>query len=105
MGAGADVGLAAGADLTLLLPVLGDAPLSAHMTYTSPMPAPVAQGDVLGELIVRLGEGDGDGSVEHRIPLLATASVAQGGLSIRLTTALRAVLDQVMAPPPDPADG
>ena len=105
MGAGADVGLAAGADLKLLLPVLGDAPLSAHMTYTSPMPAPVAQGDVLGELIVRLGEGDGDGSVEHRIPLLATASVAQGGLSIRLTTALRAVLDQVMAPPPDPADG
>ena len=103
MGAERDVGLAPAQDLTLLLPVLGDMPLMAELTYKGPVPAPIAQGDVLGELVVRLGEGDA--AIERRVPLVATASVAQGGLGVRLTTALRAVLDEVLGSAPTPADG
>jgi len=103
MGASADVGIAPAEDLTLLLPVVSDVPLVAEMTYASPIAAPVAQGDVLGELVVRLGQGDQ--AAEHRIGLVATGSVAEGGLGIRLTTALRAVMDEVLGPPPVPAGG
>jgi len=98
MGASADVGLAPAKDLTVLLPVVGEAPLRAEISYASPIPAPVAQGDVLGALIVQLG--DGAEAVEHRIPLVATDSVAQGGLGTRLTTAMRAVLAEVLGPAP-----
>ena len=109
MGALPDVGLAPARDLTLLVPVLGDAALSAQISYTSPVAAPVSAGDVLGELVVRLGEADGNsdatGVVEHRIPLVAMASVPQGGLAIRLTTALRAVLAEVMGLQSVPAGG
>lgn len=103
LGAGPDVGLAPAEDLTLLLPVVGEAPLLAEITYASPVVAPVVEGDVLGELSVRLGEGDG--AVEHRIPLVATGSVAQGGLGIRLNTAMRAVMAEILGPPPVPAGG
>jgi D-alanyl-D-alanine carboxypeptidase (penicillin-binding protein 5/6) len=103
MGAGPDVAIAPARDLSLLLPVVGEAPLSAEMTYLSPVIAPVAAGDTMGEMIVRLGEGDA--TIEHRIPLLATADVPEGGLVVRLTTAMRAVLEQVFGQIPPPVGG
>ena len=103
MGAGPDVAIAPAHDLSLLLPVVGEAPLSAEMTYLSPVIAPVAAGDTMGEMIVRLGEGDA--MIEHRIPLLATADVPEGGLVVRLTTAMRAVLEQVFGQIPPPVGG
>lgn len=103
MGAERDVGLAPLQDLTLLLPVLDDVPLVAEMTYAAPVPAPIAQGDVLGELVVQLGEGDA--AIIRRVPLVATDAVAQGGIGVRLTTALRAVIDEVLGTAPTPADG
>lgn len=103
MGAGPDVGIAPATDLTLLLPVVGDAGVTAEMSYQSPVAAPVAVGDVMGELVVRMGEAQD--SVEHRIPLVATEAMAQGGIGVRLTTAFRAVLQEVMGQPPVPAGG
>jgi D-alanyl-D-alanine carboxypeptidase (penicillin-binding protein 5/6) len=98
MGAAADVGLAPAEDLTLLLPALSPPALSAEITYTGPVMAPIAAGDVLGEMIVSMG--DGATAVEHRIPMLATEAVAQGGLGTRLGTATRAVLHRLIGPTP-----
>ena len=103
MGTGPDVAIAPARDLSLLLPVVGEAPLSAEMTYLSPVIAPVAAGDMLGEMVLRLGEGDA--MIEHRIPLLATGDVPEGGLIVRLTTAMRAVMDEVFGPTPAPMGG
>ncbi|MBF9046354.1 D-alanyl-D-alanine carboxypeptidase [Rhodobacterales bacterium LSUCC0031] len=103
MGSGPDVAIAPAHDLSLLLPVLGEPPLSAEISYVSPVIAPIAVGDTLGEMVVRLGEGDD--VIEHRIPLLATGDVAEGGIAVRLRTALRAILDEVLGPTPTPMDG
>lgn len=98
MGAAADVGMAPASDLTLLLPASGTPDLAAEITYTAPLPAPVSAGDQLGELVVRMGEGAD--AIEHRIPLLATEDVAQGGIGTRLGTATRDVLHRLIGPPP-----
>jgi len=103
MGAATTVGLAPAEDLTLLLPALTPPDMVAEITYTGPIMAPIAEGDTLGEMLVRLG--DGDEAVEHRIPMLATEAVAQGGIATRLTTAGRAVMHQLLGPPPAPAGG
>lgn len=103
MGAAGDVGLAAAEDLTLLLPAVGEASITAEASYTGPVMAPVAEGDALGTLLVTLG--DGADAVEHRIPLVATGAVAEGGLLTRLGTAARAVLYDILGPPPVPAGG
>ena len=101
MGTGPDVAIAPARDLSLLVPVVGEAPLHAEMTYISPVIAPVAIGDTLGEMVVRLGEGDD--LIEHRIALLATQDVPEGGIVVRLSTAMRAVMEEVFGPTPTPA--
>ena len=103
MGTGPDVAIAPARDLSLLVPVVGEAPLHAEMTYISPVIAPVAIGDTLGEMVVRLGEGDD--LIEHRIALLATQDVPEGGIVVRLSTAMRAVMEEVFGPAPTPAGG
>jgi D-alanyl-D-alanine carboxypeptidase (penicillin-binding protein 5/6) len=103
MGGAADVGLAPATDLTLLLPAVGSAAMRAEVSYTGPVLAPIEEGAELGELRVLLGEGDA--AVEHVIPLVATEAVAQGGIMTRLGTAARAVIYEVIGPPPVPAGG
>lgn len=103
MGAAADVGMAPATDLTLLLPASGATDLAAEITYTAPFPAPVAAGDQLGEMVVRMGEGAD--AIEHRIPMLATEDVAQGGIGTRLGTATRDVLHRLIGPPPTVVGG
>ncbi len=103
MGTGPDVAIAPARDLSLLVPVVGEAPLHAEMTYISPVIAPVAIGDTLGEMVVRLGEGDD--LIEHRIALLAAQDVPEGGIVVRLSTAMRAVMEEVFGPTPTPAGG
>ncbi len=98
LGAATDVGLAPAADLTLLLPATGAPDLTAEITYTGPFMAPIAAGDSLGEMVVRMGTGAD--AVEHRIPMLATEDVAQGGIGTRLGTATRDVLHRLIGPPP-----
>lgn len=103
MGASPDIGIAPDDDLSLLVPVVGSAPVEAEITYLSPVIAPIATGDRLGEMVVRVGEGDA--AIEHRIALVATQDVAQGGIAIRLRTALDAVLQEVLGPQPLPIGG
>ena len=103
MGATDSVGMAPAEDLTLLLPALTDPDLEAEVVFTGPVSAPVTAGTELGTLFVRLGEGDD--AEERQIPMLATENVAEGGFMIRLQTATRAVMHQVLGPPPAPAGG
>jgi serine-type D-Ala-D-Ala carboxypeptidase (penicillin-binding protein 5/6) len=43
--------------------------------------------------------------IEHRIALLATQDVPEGGIVVRLSTAMRAVMEEVFGPTPTPAGG
>ncbi|MEQ8367771.1 MAG: D-alanyl-D-alanine carboxypeptidase family protein [Roseicyclus sp.] len=103
MGTAQNVGMAPSESLTLLVPALTQADLNAEVTYTSPLIAPVTAGDQIGELVVRLGEGET--MIERRIPMLATETVAEGGFMTRLSTAARAVLHDMIGPPPVPVGG
>lgn len=101
MGAAADVGLAPSESLTMLLPALAGPELNADVVYTGPLDAPIAIGDPVGELVVRLGE-DGD---ERRIPLVATEAVDEGGIGVRIGTAARAIMHRLLGPPPPVVGG
>jgi D-alanyl-D-alanine carboxypeptidase (penicillin-binding protein 5/6) len=92
MGAGDSVGLAPAESVEMLVPALLDPEITAEITYDSPLPAPVAAGDVVGEMVIHQGVRD----VSHRVPLVATGDVARGGLTVRVRTAAARVMEQVM---------
>ncbi|MEM7723192.1 MAG: D-alanyl-D-alanine carboxypeptidase family protein [Pseudomonadota bacterium] len=101
MGTADDVGLAPSESLTMLMPALEGPDLNADVIYTGPLEAPIAAGDPVGELVVRLGD-DGD---ERRIPLVATEAVDEGGIGVRLGTAARAIMHRLLGPPPPVVGG
>jgi len=95
LGVGADVGMAPSESLTLLLPAFESAELEAEVTYTGPFMAPVTEGDQLGEMTITQADG-----TRHVIPMLATETIAEGGLRIRFAAALQDVMHRVLGPPP-----
>ncbi len=99
MGTSDSVGLAPQETLSLLIPVSSADGVEAELTYVSPMPAPIMAGDVIGEMVVSLGEAD---ETQYRVPLVATETVDQGGLRVRFMTAARDVMHQIFGPPPAP---
>ncbi|MBY6201057.1 D-alanyl-D-alanine carboxypeptidase [Maritalea mobilis] len=101
MGTAETVGLAPAESVEMLIPALLDPEITAEVTYTSPLPAPVIAGDVVGELVIHQGVRD----LERRVPVVATETVAAGGLMTRLRTAARSVMTQVLGPTPEPAAG
>jgi len=101
MGTAETVGLAPAESVEMLIPALLDPEITAEVTYTSPLPAPVTAGDVVGELVIHQGVRD----LERRVPVVATETVATGGLMTRLRTAARSVMTQVLGPTPEPAAG
>jgi D-alanyl-D-alanine carboxypeptidase (penicillin-binding protein 5/6) len=82
MGAASSVGLVPGGDVTLLLPALAQDGVKGEVVYNGPLLAPVAAGQAVAELVIRL-----PGLPEHRLPLLAETDVPRGGFVTRLTTA------------------
>lgn len=92
MGTAPSVGVAAQGDVDMLVPALLDPEITAEITYDSPLPAPIAAGDVVGELVIRQGIRDR----EARVPLVATETVARGGVLVRLGAATDAVLGRVL---------
>lgn len=74
LGQTALVGLAPAEDVTMLVPATARDGLKAEVVYSGPLAAPIAAGDVLGELVIHA-----DGLPEKRVPLLATADVAKSG--------------------------
>jgi len=91
LGAEDSVGLAAAEDVRMLLPALLDPEIEATLTYTTPLPAPVRAGDVVGELHIVQGIT----GFEARVPVLAMADVARGGPMVRLRAAFADVMGMV----------
>lgn len=83
LGAQADVGLTTTADVRMLLPALATDGVTAEAVYSAPVGAPVAAGQVLGELIITVPGLEG----AKRVPLVAQAAVERGGVVVRLRAA------------------
>lgn len=82
LGAAATVPLVVASEARALVPAIGAASLTARVEYDGPLPAPIAAGDVLGELVVELPEMDA-----LRFDLVAGADVAKGGFLTRAQAA------------------
>jgi len=90
MGSERSVDLVPATDMKVLLPVLSDGKLPAEVVYTGPVNAPVRQGQVLGELVIRP-----EGLAEIRLPLVAANNVAPGGFAVRVRTAANILLTRL----------
>lgn len=94
MGKQDSVALEAKEDVVTLLPVLSADRVAAEVVYNGPVPAPVAKGDELGQLVI-----SPEGLPELSIPLYAAYDVAAGGFLVRLRTVSSVLLDRVQAGP------
>jgi len=90
MGEAATIGMTLQEDLTLLVPVSGTDAVSAEAVFDSPIEAPIAEGDQIGELVIRLRD-----LPERRVPLIAETSVAQGGFQSQLQRAANVLIAKV----------
>ncbi len=91
LGAEETVGLAPSEGIEMLVPALLDPEIEANLTYTSPLPAPVRAGDVVGELhVVQAVDG-----FEARVPVVAMNDVARGGPMARIGAAWDDVMGMV----------
>lgn len=97
MGANDRVALVPGHDIKVLLPVLGGKTVKAEVVFHTPVEAPVAAGQKLGELIIKP-----EGLDETRVPLVAATDVARGGFFNRIRTAAHILVSR-LAPAPEGA--
>jgi len=81
------VGLIADADIKLLVPAILTSGVDATVEFTTPVRAPVEQGQKLGELVIKMPD-----MAEVRVPLVADRAVANGGFMTRLRTAAKILL-------------
>lgn len=91
MGEAATVGLTVAEDVNLLVPALGGNDFDAQVVFDSPISAPVAAGQQLGELVITL-----EGLPETRVPLVAENAVANGGFGVKLSTAAKVILGKIL---------
>lgn len=82
MGDASTVGLVPAEDIALLVPASAQEGLSADVTYTGPLTAPIAKGAPVGELVIRV-----PGLPDHHVPLVAEQSVGKAGFVTRLLAA------------------
>jgi D-alanyl-D-alanine carboxypeptidase (penicillin-binding protein 5/6) len=84
LGAAQQIDLVISQDLTILRPAAPGAEVTARAIWSGPVEAPVAAGQVLGELHVTT-----TGMPDRRVPLVAGQDVARAGVLSRLGTAAR----------------
>ena len=89
MGDAPSVGLALAEDIRLLMPTISAATVDARVTFDSPVEAPVAIGDRMGELTITR-----DGLPDVTVPLVAQADVARGGFGVRMRTTALILMDR-----------
>ncbi|WP_341864118.1 D-alanyl-D-alanine carboxypeptidase family protein [Gymnodinialimonas sp. 57CJ19] len=99
LGSEETVGLAPSEGIEMLLPALLDPEIEANLTFTSPLPAPVTAGDVVGELHVTQGVH----GFEARVPVVAMADVERGGPMVRIGAAWSSVRSMVAGGEETPA--
>lgn len=87
LGEAAKVGLVPAEDVSRLVPALVQEQITAEVAYTSPIKAPIAKGDALGELVVHI-----PGLPDARVALVAEGDVAAAGFPQRLMTAAQVLM-------------
>lgn len=91
LGTAPTVPLVASQGLTVLMPAIEQGPVSARVEYDGPLAAPVQQGAEVARLIVEVpGLPDA-----YTMPLVAGASVPEGGLVPRMRTAAMVLGNQL----------
>ena len=90
LGASETVGLVTAEDLERLIPAGAADKMTAEVVYNGPLKAPIAKGDQVAELVLRI-----PGLPDARVPLLAEADVPAGGFGKRLTTAAQVLFQRV----------
>ncbi|MDT8856665.1 D-alanyl-D-alanine carboxypeptidase family protein [Paracoccaceae bacterium Fryx2] len=84
MGEATKVGMVAERDVQLLLPALVQGQVTAEVSYTGPLTAPVAQGAKVADLVIHV-----PGLPDAHVPLLAETAVPRGGFATRLGVAVQ----------------
>lgn len=106
LGEAATVGLVATADVGLLVPVTAGDEIAAEISWIGPVEAPVAEGQRIGEMLIRR-----DGMSDTIVPLFAETAVAKAGFVPRFKAAAGKAFAYGMslvaeepapAPPPPP---
>ena len=82
----------------MLVPTNPIAPLQAEVIYEGPIKAPIAKGDVLGELVITP-----EGLPEKRVPLIADSAVAPYGFVDRMMAAAEHLISRLNAGPAEEA--
>ena len=85
-----NIGLVASQDVTMLIPALVQGDIPAEMSFRSPLRAPIAQGEKLGELLINVQD-----MPEVRIDLLADRAVSKGGFLPHIRTAARVLISKL----------
>lgn len=91
MGEAETVGLVPAEDLRLLVPALVQEKVTAEVIYKGPLIAPIEAGTPVAELIVHVPD-----LPDHRVQLVAEASVGKAGFLKRLTTAAGSLYDRYL---------
>ncbi|MBV0912425.1 D-alanyl-D-alanine carboxypeptidase family protein [Anianabacter salinae] len=92
MGARATVGLVPAGGVTMLVPANERDGIEAEVTYRGPIEAPIAEGQEIADLTIRL-----EGMPEVRVPLVADRPVARGGFLPRLRTAAEVLMSRYIS--------
>ena len=99
MGSEQTVNMVAPEEYRVLLPALsGSDGLTGEVVYQGPVPAPIQQGQQLGELVITRED-----LPEVRLPLVADRAVATGGFIIKVRTAAELLLTRFSNGPVEPA--
>jgi serine-type D-Ala-D-Ala carboxypeptidase (penicillin-binding protein 5/6) len=99
-GAQPQVGLVPDTDISLLLPALSSDSIEAEIVHQGPINAPVAKGQVLGEMIITR-----EGLDPVRVPLVADSDVPLGGFATRVLTTSQVLIDRFVQPQEQPSGG
>jgi D-alanyl-D-alanine carboxypeptidase (penicillin-binding protein 5/6) len=89
LGTAPTVGLVAAQDVSMLVPALVRDGVSAEVTYTSPLKAPLAAGAEVGQLVITVPD-----LPERRIQLVTETAIAQGGFMQRMQKAAVVLQDR-----------
>ena len=90
MGEAARVPLTLAEDLRILIPSIAQRNIEARAVYDTPLPAPINAGDRVGDLVISVPDME-----DRRVPLVAGASVPEGGFMVRLQAAAQVLLREI----------
>lgn len=95
MGRDSTVGLVPAKDVVLLVPALVQDGISAEVSFTGPLAAPLIVGQPVAELVIHVPD-----LPDARIPLVTEAAVNRAGFVGRLTTAAQVLYQRFLAEAP-----